>query len=57
MPLKEAVSWAAENPLQLLNSAKAKTVLDENEQIVWWKDEKDGWEVKAAQIGKFLYTA
>jgi hypothetical protein len=55
--LKEAVSWAAENPLQLLNSAKAKTVLDENEQIVWWKDEKDGWEVKAAQIGKFLYTA
>jgi hypothetical protein len=57
MPLKEAVSWAAENPLKLLNSAKVKTQLSELEQTVWWKDEKDGWEVKAAQIGKFLYTA
>lgn len=55
--LEEAVSWAGKNPQKIISSAKAKTVLAENEQNVWWKDEKDGWEVKAAQIGKFLYTA
>jgi N-acetylglucosamine-6-phosphate deacetylase len=55
MPLKEAVSWAAENPLQLLNSAKVKTQLSAREQTVWWKEEEEEWQVKAARSGKFLF--
>lgn len=55
MPLKEAVSWAAENPLQLLNSAKVKTQLSALEQTVWWKEEEEEWQVKAARSGKFLF--
>ena len=55
MPLKEAVNWATENPLQLLNSAKVKTQLSAAEQTVWWKEEEDEWQVKAARSGKFLF--
>jgi len=55
MPLKEAVSWAAENPLKLLNSAKVKTQLSALEQTVWWKEEEEEWQVKAARSGKFLF--
>ena len=55
MPLKEAVSWVAENPLKLLNSAKVKPQLSALEQAVWWKEEKEEWQVKAARNGKFLF--
>jgi N-acetylglucosamine-6-phosphate deacetylase len=55
MPLKEAVSWATENPLQLLNSAKVKTKLSAGERNVWWKEEEEEWQVKAARSGKFLF--
>ena len=55
--LEEAVSWAGENPQKLLLASKAKTLFAESEQAVWWKEEKDGWKVKAAQSGKFLFTA
>jgi len=54
--LKEAVSWASENPLKLFPTSKANSLLTEGERTVWWKEEKDGWTVKAAQSGKFLYT-
>jgi len=56
MPLKEAVSWAAENPLQMLNSVKVKTQLSTREQTVWWKKEEEEWQVKAARSGNFLYN-
>ena len=55
--LDEAVSWASENPLKLFPTSKANSLLTEGERTVWWKEEKDGWTVKAAQSGKFLYTA
>ena len=55
--LEEAVSWAGENPLKIIGASKAKTLLTESERNVWWKEEKDGWKVKAAQSGKFLYIA
>ena len=55
--LDEAVSWASENPLKLFPRSKANSLLTEGERTVWWKEEKDGWTVKAAQSGKFLYTA
>ena len=54
--LKEAVSWASENPLKLFPTSKANSLLTEGERTVWWKEEKDGWTVKVAQSGKFLYT-
>ena len=55
--LDEAVSWASENPLKLFSTSKANSLITEGERTVWWKEEKDGWTVKAAQSGKFLYTA
>ena len=55
--LEEAVSWAGGNPLKLLSTSQATKFLAESERHVWWKEEKDGWIVKAAQSGKFLYTA
>ena len=55
--LGEAVSWASENPLKLLSATKANSLITEGERTVWWKEEKDGWKVKAAQSGKFLYSA
>ena len=54
--LDEAVSWASENPLKLLSATKANSLITEGERTVWWKEEKDGWKVKAAQSGKFLFT-
>ena len=57
MPLKEAVSWAAENPMQLLKSSKAQTLLSEQEKAVWWEEHSEGWHVKAARSGKFLFKA
>ena len=54
-PLKEAVTWAAENPLKLLNSTKEKTQFSALEQTVWWKEEEEGWQVKAAKSGKILF--
>ena len=55
--LKEAVSWAGENPFKIISSSKANTLLANSKRNVWWKEEKDGWKVKAAQSGNFLYTA
>ena len=55
--LEEAISWAAVNPIKILSKSQATKFLAENERHVWWKEEKDGWIVKAAQSGKFLYTA
>ena len=57
MPLKEAVIWAAENPMKILSVSKTNPLLAKSERNVWWEEEKDGWEVKATQIGRFLYTA
>ena len=57
MPLKEAVSWAAENPMQLLKSSKAQTLFSEQEKAVWWEEHSEGWHVKAARSGKFLFKA
>ena len=55
LPLKEAVTWASENPMKLLNSTKKQTQFSELEQIVWWKEEKEGWQVKAAKSGKIFF--
>ena len=55
MPLEEAVIWASENPLQLLNSTKTQSQFSAQEQTVWWKEDEEGWQVKAAQNGKFLF--
>jgi N-acetylglucosamine-6-phosphate deacetylase len=55
--LEEAISWAAVNPIKILSTSQATKFLAESERHVWWKEEKDGWIVKAAQSGKFLYTA
>ena len=57
LPLKEAVTWAAENPLKILSASKTNPLLARSERNVWWKEEKEGWKVKAAQSGKFLYNA
>ena len=57
LPLKEAVTWAAENPLKILSASKTNPLLAKSERNVWWKEEKEGWKVKAAQSGKFLYNA
>ena len=55
--LEEAVSWASENPQKLISSSNENSLTTEGERTVWWKEEKDGWKVKAAQSGQFLYTA
>ena len=55
LPLNEAVIWAATNPLNLLNSTKDQTKLSAPEQTVWWKEEEEGWQVKAAKSGKFFF--
>ncbi len=55
--LKEAVSWAGENPFKIISSSKANTLLANSKRNVWWKEDKVGWKVKAAQSGRFLYTA
>ena len=55
IPLEEAVIWASENPLQLLNSTKTQSQFSAQEQTVWWKEDEEGWQVKAAQNGKFLF--
>ncbi|HIC74324.1 MAG TPA: hypothetical protein EYO92_04450 [Candidatus Marinimicrobia bacterium] len=57
LPLKEAVTWAAENPLKILSASKTNPLLAKSERNVWWKEEKEGWKVKAARSGKFLYNA
>ena len=41
----------------VINESKANTLLANSKRNVWWKEEKDGWKVKAAQSGKFLYIA
>ena len=47
MPLKEAVRWAAENPMKILSVSKTNPLLAKSERNVWWEEGKDGWEVKA----------
>ena len=58
--LKKADNWLKTEGLvdiQVLGSSKANTLLANSKRNVWWKEEKDGWKVKAAQSGKFLYIA
>ena len=55
--LEEAIKWTAVNPQKILSTSPATKFLAESERHVWWKEEKDGWIVKAAQTGKFLYIA
>jgi N-acetylglucosamine-6-phosphate deacetylase len=55
--LEEAINWAAVNPQKILSTSQATKFLAESERHVWWKEEKDGWIVKAAQSGNFFYTA
>jgi len=38
-------------------ASKTNPLLAKSERNVWWKEEKEGWKVKAAQSGKFLYNA
>jgi hypothetical protein len=43
--------------MKILSVSKTNPLLAKSERNVWWEEGKDGWEVKATQIGKFLYTA
>ena len=40
-----------------LSTLQATKILAESERHERWKEEKDGWIVKAAQSGNFFYTA
>jgi len=55
--LEVAINWAAVNPQKILSTSQAAKFLAESERHVWWKEEKDGWIVKAVQSGKYFYTA
>ena len=55
--LKEAVSWAGENPLRVINKSKMKSSFTDIKRFVWWEKKLDGWRVRATQTGDFLYTS
>ena len=57
LPFDEAITWASFNPMQLLKSSNASEIFTENNNVVWWEENKGECYVKAARIGTFLYKS
>jgi N-acetylglucosamine-6-phosphate deacetylase len=54
--LHEAVAWAGTQPLRLLENSGAIAAPSESNQFVWWEEQEQGWQVKAARSGQFLFN-
>ena len=54
--LSEAVKWAGINALQLLKTSKKLAFFENNGKKVWWEEKDDGFYVKKAQCGNFIYS-
>jgi len=54
--LSEAVRWAGINALKLLKTSKSLTSFTNHNKKVWWEEVDDGFYVKKAQCGNFLYS-
>ncbi len=54
--LTEAVKWAGINGQKLLTSSKTLAFFANKEKKVWWEQEEEGWYVKKAQCGEFIFS-
>jgi N-acetylglucosamine-6-phosphate deacetylase len=54
--LHEAVVWAGTQPLRFLKNSGTIASSSEANQFVWWEEQEQGWQVKAARSEQFLFN-
>ena len=53
--LLEAVKWSGINAKNLLRKSKTLTNIKNDRKKIWWKQASNGWYVKKAQCGDFIF--